>query len=120
MRNNESYKTTYPSNFKEVAALADTEDTGTHNIGLTDDVTLINLPAKAAGELTVNLPNVSEARGRTYSIYVIAAGGEAALATVTAGDDAAIAFTQALNAVDERVVMYSDGYAWHPLINVNS
>lgn len=104
------WPTSPADDMQEVAALAGTDDAGEHDMVAGKRVVHINLPAKAAAVLTVNLPNVSEAKNKQYSIRAIAAGGAGAKATVTDGT-----YSKDLTASGKYCVLYSDGFNWYEM-----
>lgn len=80
-------------------------------------------PSSVAGAITITLPRVAEAKGRWYSI--ISRGGP----NVTIqdfqdannnGDSECWQGNIVLNGICDRVLLYSDGLAWHPIGNVGA
>lgn len=83
----------------------------TFDIAVNDQVVLVDATTDAG---TVKLPPVDEARGYFYSIRKIGTGTK--LVTITQNATSQTVgwsdFTD-MNAVDDRRVLYSDGYTWH-------
>lgn len=84
--------------------------TGAYSMQVYDHVVRID----AGSSFTVKLPGVAEARGRVYSVNLASLGGAFAATLTDAGDDSAFADV-VLNAVNEGVVLFSDGYRWWTL-----
>ena len=64
----------------------------------------------AGGAFTLTMPNVTEAKGRTYSIHLVA--GETTACTLTALGSLDWPGDFTLDATNDRVVLYSDGARW--------
>lgn len=62
---------------------------------------------------TLTLPNVSQARGRWYSISIVATGGGSAVLTVAAGADSSVAYSDTIEDAGDSILAYSDGRRWH-------
>ena len=73
-----------------------------------DQVVLITCVGGNA--MTITLPSVKQAKGRIYSLRLIAAGGTAATIQ-DLGDDAALSDVT-LAAAAAAAVFYSDGFKW--------
>jgi hypothetical protein len=70
-----------------------------------------------SGAITITLPNVSEAKGRFYSI--IARNADAVNTITIQDDDDSECWVGdiVLNEKCDRCLLYSDGLAWHVLAN---
>ncbi len=85
---------------------------------LHDERVLVDLSSLGATDTaTLTLPSVVAARGKIYSIRMTAAVGAAGGAlTIQDAGDADVSYSEAsLDAANDRVVLYSDGYLWHVL-----
>lgn len=73
-------------------------------------------PNSAAGAMTITLPSVSEARGRTYSILARSADGTKTI-TITDKNDSESFTDLVMKLTADRLVLYSDGLAWFELLS---
>ena len=80
----------------------------TASMTVRDQVVLVTTVGGNA--LTLTLPSVKQAKGRIYSIRLIAAGGTAATIEDLSGDAALSDVT--LTAAAATAVFYSDGFKW--------
>lgn len=67
------------------------------------------------GAFTVTLPPVGESKGNTISIHFITDGGDC---TISDGGDSRNWTDQVMTAVDDRVLLYSDGLIWWVLDSI--
>lgn len=72
----------------------------------------------AGSAFTITLPSVVEARGRFYSVNMLARNGSKNITIEDKEDDSAISDIT-LNARYDRVLMYSDGFCWFTIEAVN-
>lgn len=72
-----------------------------------------------AGNLTITLPNVLEAAGRTFSIYCKDLTSPSTV-TVQDNDESVGWSDMSLTADLDHVLLYSDGLQWNKLINVTT
>jgi len=63
---------------------------------------------------TITLPSVVAARGRIYSIRMVARGGTTDATLTDKNDDAAFS-NVTFNLAGDHILLYSDGYKWHTL-----
>jgi len=71
-------------------------------------------PDASAGNMTITLPPVADAKGRFYSIVARVTAGN--VITVTDDNDSECWLGDiSLNSKCDRVLLYSDGLCWHPL-----
>lgn len=102
---------------------ADGTDDVAETLSVSDYVTRVSNDindASDGGTITITLPNVVEAMGRIYSIFAVAianagAGAAGTVVVTSDGDDDGFEGDYTLTAADDRVVLYSDGFAWHAL-----
>lgn len=81
----------------------------------TRDYVLRPSAAFASGGITITLPNVSEAKGRFYSILAYDADNLNTI-TITDNDDSEYWLGDiVLDTAGDRALLYSDGLCWHPL-----
>ena len=76
-----------------------------------------NVLVTSTGAYAITLPPVSEARGLMYSIYFVSDGGDV---TIQDQDDSFDWSDMVMTANNDRVLLYSDGRTWHPLIDVTT
>lgn len=68
-----------------------------------------------SGPITIVLPPVAEAKGRFYSIIVRAATAINSILVTDRDDSECWLSDITLDGKCDRLLMYSDGLAWHPL-----
>ena len=64
--------------------------------------------------LTITLPSVAAAKGRFYSLRMVARGGTSDATIQDKNNDAGMADIT-FNLAADQVLLYSDGYKWHTL-----
>ena len=73
----------------------------------------------ADNNITIYLPPVVDAKGKLYSIYLVTRNSK--IHTIDDyKDDSEGYVALTLDADDERVLMYSDGFAWYNVCNLGS
>lgn len=93
--------------------------TGDVTLEVQDGIVAVDLPAANGATRTVTLPNVSEARGRRYTIHVRTLGGAGSKLHVKSQDDSAASYSvDTFDAVGDRVRLESDGRYWWPLVQI--
>ena len=85
------------------------------SLGVNDQVVRASTTGTA---FTITLPNVVEAKGRIYTIYMVARSATDDITIQDLGADTGLSDIT-LNAADERVALYSDGYHWYTLASEN-
>ena len=70
-----------------------------------------------SGPITVTLPPVAEAEGRWYSIIVRNADAVNTVTVADKDDSECWVGDIVLNGKCDRLLLYSDGLAWHPTLN---
>jgi len=71
-----------------------------------------------SGPITITLPPVAEAKGRWYSIIARNADAVNTITIADKNDSECWVADIVLNGKCDRLLLYSDGLAWHPVGNV--
>lgn len=74
---------------------------------------VVRVTTNASNAITVTLPPVAEAVGKTYSIALVVDGG--VNLTVASGGDSKNTISSTYADADDREVYFSDGLYWHVL-----
>ena len=69
----------------------------------------------ATGAITITLPPVGEAEGRTYGILVRDADGTNTVTVADKDDSEGWLSDITLSGANERVLLFSDGLSWYPM-----
>jgi hypothetical protein len=69
------------------------------------------------GAMAITLPSVAEAKGLLFSIILETDNGDL---TVQDQDDSYDWSDMVLTAIKDRVLLYSDGFVWHKLIDITT
>lgn len=93
--------------------------TGAGNLAMdaNDLVVMANPPA--SGVMTITLPSVFAARGRTYSIISVT-NATGTISVVGKGDELVAYTSGSLTAANDYVLLYSDGVRWYELAELTT
>ena len=72
----------------------------------------------AAANFAITLPNVSEAAGMIFSLYLVSTGG--GQVTVQDNDESDGWSDMVMTVADDHVLLYSDGFTWHKLVDITT
>ncbi|KKL19887.1 hypothetical protein LCGC14_2460970 [marine sediment metagenome] len=88
------------------------------SLGAEDQVVRASTVSGGGGAFTITLPSVVAAKGRFYSIFMVARNSAENITVQDKGDDTGLSDIT-LNAADERVLLYSDGFHWYTVASEN-
>lgn len=87
-----------------------------YSIAVGDQVVHVTTVADE-GAITLTLPSVAMAAGKIYSIMLITLGDDEVITIADNDDSVDWADITNMDAANDSVVLYSDGYKWHVLLN---
>lgn len=84
----------------------------TYAMSAEDQVVRASTVNGGAGAFTITLPGVVAAKGRFYSVYMVARNGSEDITLQDKGDDSGLSDVT-LNLAADQILLYSDGFIWH-------
>jgi hypothetical protein len=104
-------------NFRQQSYVADKYLKVTAAAALTVRDQVVRVTA-GAGNFAVTLPNVSEAAGLIFSLYLVATGG--GQVTVQDNDESEGWADMVMTAANDMVLLYSDGITWFKIVDITT
>ena len=83
----------------------------TVSLTVNDQVVRASTVSGGGGAFTITLPSVAEAKGRIYSLYMVARNSTEDITIQDLGDDAGFSDVT-FNLAADQVTLYSDGFQW--------
>ena len=84
----------------------------TVSLGVYDQVVRASTVSGGGGAFTITLPSVVEAKGKFYSLYMVARNSTEDITIADKADDSGLSDIT-LNLAADQVLLYSDGFIWH-------
>ena len=102
-----------PPNIRKITQAADET---AYTIAVDDQVVHVTTTADE-GNITLTLPSVAMAAGKIYTIMLITLGDDEVISIVDNDDSVDWSDITDMDAANDSVCLYSDGYKWHVLLN---